>query len=472
MSVDRARLVAGMLALVALGARAQVVDALGVFDDPLHAAPVDAPSCDVHVPDRLPADTLALADAVDIALCASPQVREAWAAVRARSAALGQARAAWLPTLQGSASRLRSVTSYPGADVPVQAQTGTALYAALTWRLFDFGERAAVADVARLDLAAALASRDASTQGLLDAVTRAYFAATGARATRDAQDAAVLLARSTLDSARRRVQGGAAGQGDELQATAALAKAELARSRAQGELDKAMADLAATVGVGQGGTASVPPVREPDAATRLATDEALDDWLADAGQRHPALAAARLQLQSARRSVDAATAQGLPTLDLAANEYRNGYPGQGLQQGRSHVATVGVTLTIPLFDGFARTYRMQAARAQVAQSEAQLQDARVQVLREVAKAYVDARTSRDDLDHSRTLVDAAQLSQQSASRRYDHGVGDIAELLSTQQALADALRERAQCLADWASAHLRLLASAGALRSADLEGRP
>lgn len=292
--------------------------------------------------------------------------------------------------------------------------------------------------------------------------------ATAQRATRDAQDSAVALAGSTLESVRHRVHGGAASQGDEFQASAALAKSELARSRAQGELDKAMAVHAATLGVGPARSASVPPTPESDEEIAAGQSKAFDDWLAAASERHPALVAARAQLQSARRSVDVARNEGLPSVDLTADSYRNGYPGQGLQSGRTHVGTVGITITIPLFDGFARTYKVRAAQAQVQQSQAQLEDTRVQVLREVAKAYFDVRTSHENLDHSRVLLVAARESEESSLRRYECGVADITELLSTQQVLADALRERAQCLSDWRSAQWRLMASAGFLKREEL----
>lgn len=48
-------------------------------------------------------------------------------------------------------------------------------------------------------------------------------------------------------------------------------------------------------------------------------------------------------------------------------------------------------------------------------------------------------------------------------RKFDRGAADILEILSTQSALADAWLERIRCQADWRSARLRLVASAGGL---------
>ena len=54
-------------------------------------------------------------------------------------------------------------------------------------------------------------------------------------------------------------------------------------------------------------------------------------------------------------------------------------------------------------------------------------------------------------------------SGSQSQRRYSRGAADILEILNAQTALADAKDERIHALADWRSARLSLLASAGQL---------
>lgn len=79
---------------------------------------------------------------------------------------------------------------------------------------------------------------------------------------------------------------------------------------------------------------------------RLAEDEAdpaeglrqgLNAWLGQAQARHPAMAAARAQLESAQEKVTAPQSEGLPTLELSGNNYiyRSGRPPQGLTPTRT-----------------------------------------------------------------------------------------------------------------------------------------
>ena len=130
---------------------------------------------------------------------------------------------------------------------------------------------------------------------------------------------------------------------------------------------------------------------------------------------------------------------------------------------QSRVNTIGLTLTVPLFEGFARTYKVRGAQAQAEQSYAQFLDAELQVSMDVVKAYADAQSSFENLNSSNTWLQAAQAAVQSAQKRYDKGAADILELLSTQNTLADAQQERVRCVSEWRSSRLRLMASAGML---------
>ena len=51
--------------------------------------------------------------AIDLALCRNPKIKSAWAAIKIQAAALGEARAAYFPVLNGSISRLNDQTNYP-----------------------------------------------------------------------------------------------------------------------------------------------------------------------------------------------------------------------------------------------------------------------------------------------------------------------------------------------------------------------
>ena len=408
---------------------------------------------------------LTLTQAVDLALCNNAQVKGTWAAIKVQSAGLGEARAAYLPTVNVGASQIRDRVWYPNAAQPAPAATalsGMTVNTSLSWRLLDFGGRAANAGSASALLDGALASHDAALQKVLSSVIGAYFDAQTALATLAARQKIESLARQTLQATTRREGRGVGAQSDTLQAATAEAKTSLEKTRAQGALQKALSVLVYALGINpamSSGLTLAADLTDPQDSF----DPNIGAWLEQAQLQHPAIIAARAQLTAAHNKVTVAQSEGMPSLDLTGNFYQNGRPNQGLPALKTREVLVGVAVNIPLFDGFGRTYKVRGAQATVEQREAELQDAEQQVLTEVVKTHADARSALENLRSSSILITAAQDAMASVQRKFDRGAADILEILSTQSALSDAQQERIRCLAEWRSARLRLLAAAGGL---------
>lgn len=412
---------------------------------------------------------LALLEAVDIGLCANPQVQSTWAAIKVQAAALGEAKAAYLPTVTASLSHVNDRTTYSDANLASTGIRDNANSIGVSWRLFDFGGRAASRRSATDLLNAAMASHDATLQKTLATLIGAYFDAQTALAAWQAKLKGEELARSTMETAQRKERQGAGAQSDTLQAATALAKASLDRSRALGDYQKAMAMLVYALGV--------PAETQLQLAPDLADDSRdmgkyLAAWLAQARDQHPALVAARAQVAAAQEKVKIIRSEGLPSIDASGNMYKNGRPNQGLPSVNTTEKVVTLTLNIPIFDGFANKYKVSGAQAQVEQQQASLLDTTHQVLMEVVKAHADAQSALGNLESSQRLLQAAQNALASVQRKFDRGASDILDILSTQAALADAHQQRIRCLAEWRSARLRLLAASGGLGHKDVVALP
>ncbi|CAG9932453.1 TolC family protein [Candidatus Nitrotoga arctica] len=223
--------------------------------------------------------------------------------------------------------------------------------------------------------------------GSIVAVIQAYFDAQMEKATLQAKKQNEAIAKSTFESAQRREVRGAVSRSDTLQATTALAKASLEKNRAIGGYQKALSVLVYTLGVS--------PQTRVILADDLMDKEVLDSrnleaWLDIAEKIPPAIMAARAQWESAKQRIIVTRSDGLPTMDFSVSSYQNGYPRQGLPQIQSRVSSIGISLSIPFFDGFSRTYKIRGAEAKVEQREAELQDTEHTILMEVVKAYADA----------------------------------------------------------------------------------
>ncbi|MDD5297123.1 MAG: TolC family protein [Rhodocyclaceae bacterium] len=409
-------------------------------------------------------EPLALADALELALCHNARVQAAWADISLQAAAVGEARAAFLPTLSGTLSRINDQTRYPGSGVEGSSLNRDTAYGTLNWRILDFGGREANREVANQGLAAALSSHDAVLQKTLSEVVQAYFDAQTARAVRQAKEQYEEIARNTRDTAQRRETKGAGGRGDTLQAATALARATLDRNRAEGAWQKALSVLGHVLGA----PAQVRIVLADELDERpVPSVRELDAWVEEARQRHPAILAARAQLEAARQRVKATRSDGLPSLDFSANYFENGRPNQGLNPTRTQERTLGVALSVPIFDGFSRSYKIRGAEAQVEQRRAELLETERQTLMEVVQAHADALAALGNLSAAQALLDAAREALAVSQRRFEKGAADILEILHVQSALADAHQENIRCRMEWRSARLRLLANAGLMGRGD-----
>ena len=270
---------------------------------------------------------LVLGETVDLGLCNKPQIKESWAKIKIQAGAVGEARAAYLPTVNGSVSYINDRTNFPGSQIAGSTVNSWTVYGAVSWRILDFGGRGANRQAANSLLMAALSNHDYIIQKTLSDLIQAYFDALTANAAWKAKMQDEEIAQGTLDVAKRREAKGAVSRSDTLQAATALAKASLEKNRAIGAYNKAMSVLVYAMGV-----PSQTKVLLPDDLGETTGQEVtdLDQLMTDVQKNHPAIQASRAQLEAARHQVTAALSDGLPTLDFSANYYQNGRPGQSL----------------------------------------------------------------------------------------------------------------------------------------------
>jgi outer membrane protein len=406
------------------------------------------------------AKPLSLADVVDLALADNPQLKAAWAEIKVQAGQVGEARAAYWPTLSGAVSGVDDRTQYVGTDFPPFVVDSYQANATASWRVLNFGEQWFNSAAAGRLLEAALASHNAALQKTLSEVIQAYFEAFTDREIYYADCRNAEYARDTLLSTKKREAKGVSTRSETLQATTALEKTLLDVNRAKGSYQKSLAVLTYSMGL-PSDTALVLPDTLDDKPEAAEGD--LKAWMEEAQKNHPAILAARAQFEAAHERVLAAVSDSLPTVDVSASFYHNGRPGLSLSPTDTDETLAVATLSIPLFNGFSSVYKVRGAEARAEEAQAQLEDTQHQTLMEVIKAYADTASARQNLQASDDLLQAASSSLEVSKRRYDKRAANLLEMLNAQSELANAQEEKIRCVAEWRSARLRLMASAGQL---------
>lgn len=400
-------------------------------------------------------EALSLASVVNRALCSNPQTRSSWAAAQTQAAQLGVARAAYLPTLSANLSTDRQ---YVGGTTAQQNNTGQSASASLSYLLYDFGSRDAKEDNARQVLNATLASFDATQQSVfLNAVT-AYYQVQGSDASIAATRAAEDNAQQNLKAATARYAAGSATPLDKLQAQTAYSQALLNRIKAEGDARNQRATLANVMGLAPTFPFTLASMGAP--LVDKTFQQNVEQLITEAKKSRPDLAAAEAQVQAARANARAARADEKPTVSLFATpSISRSIPGSS-----SHSTLLGVQVNIPIFNGFAPTYRTQAAEMTLLGKESDRDNIAQQVALEVVKAHNTLSTSTQTLLATQDLLKSATQAQAVANGRYSAGVGTFLDLLDAQSKLDDARNQEIQARLNWQIARFALAQALGQLK--------
>lgn len=393
---------------------------------------------------------LNLLDVVNLALCNNPKTREAWANARVQAAQVGVSKAGYLPGAAASASASRDLT---GSNAGKHQRS---ISLDVSYLLYDFGSRSANLEAARQLLAAAGATQDSTVQTLFLAAVQAYYQEQAAIAALDAALESERAAKESFAAAEARYAAGSATPADKLQARTAYSQATLNRITAEGNLKNAQGALANIIGLdanrhvllAAANTTAMPDDFQGD----------INTLIEEARRRRPDLQAAAAQVRAAEAAADAARAAGRPSITLTASANQNSI--SGISQNNS---VIGVNLSVPLFSGYATTYRVRAAEAQTDARSAQLEQLRLQVALDVWTSYQNLTTATQSLRSSADLLNSAEQSVRVVLGRYKAGVGSMLDVLNAQSALAGARQQRIQSTLNWNISRAALAQAMGSL---------
>ena len=388
-------------------------------------------------------------EVVDLALCRNPGTREVWASARVAAEQVGLAQADFLPAVDGGLSIGRQRSD--GHNVSTRAASLT-----LSWLLFDFGARSAKLEGARQLLAAAAASLDSTVQGVFFAALRAYYGAQAARAALAAALESERASRASLSAAEVRYQVGSGTPADRLQAQTAWSQATLNRIKAEGALRNAYGRLANVMGLDAHSSLTLDEIALTPPALSFENDVAA--LIAEARRNRPDLQAAEAELRAAQANVDYARAASRPTIALHA-----GPSWQEVDGLSTRSTTLGLSLTLPIFTGYASTYGVRSAQAKSEVQAARREGIRQQVALDVWEAYQALATATQTVRTAADLLASAEQSERVAAGRYQAGVGNILDLLNAQSALANARLQRIQAMLDWHVSRAALAHAIGTL---------
>lgn len=407
---------------------------------------------------------LTLTEVADASLCNNPQTAEVWAGARVQAAQLGIAKSAYLPSVSDNVS-VNLGANFPSSDTRSNPTANLSNSIAASYLLYDFGNRAANLENARQLLLSASATQSSVVQTVLLSATVAYYQTQANIAALSAAREAERASEESFRAAEARYKAGVSTPADKLQAQTAFAQLTLARITSEGNLQTAYGNLASVMGLAANQSITL-ATNKASIPQNILQD--VNTLIEQAGARRPDLIASEAQLKAAQASIDANKAAAKPSISVVASN--NLQDGNSL--ATSNNSTLGLTVAIPLFSGYAPTYRIRAAEATADLRAAQRDRLRLQISLDVWTAYQNLRTALQSVTATDILVTSAEQSYRVALGRYKAGVGNIIDTLNAQSALANARQQQIQAALNANIARATLAQSMGALDNAMIQSLP
>lgn len=409
-----------------------------------------------------PRKTYNLAELIDLAERNNPETRVAWERARQAAAAVGLSESAYYPYLVASAAggydrafipfptlavnpkfltsqSLNDVKVTGGGSLVTESVVGRAELSA-KWLLFDFGERSAVVNMARERLMMANVGFNGAHQKIVFQVTDRFYQLGTARQK-------VLVTQSALESAQTveqavhaRIDNGLATQPEFLLAQQQSAQSAFELEAARGLESDARVALIESVGL-------LPnvPLKTADIEKAAHLDQAersVDQLITRALSQRPDLVARLANVQAKEQEIRKIRAEYYPKvlLDAHVSETELDVSINNSKYFGDDKPTVGafLTVSVPVFDGFARRHKMEAAEAALSEAENELSGARDAAAREVWKVYTDFKTALRKQESAAKLLTASQSAFDAVLESYQHGLSTYPEIVSAERNLTAA----------------------------------
>ncbi|MGM0577891.1 MAG: efflux RND transporter permease subunit [Myxococcota bacterium] len=413
-----------------------------------------------------PPETLTLEQAVEHALEHSPDLEASRADVDRLEGAARSAKAPRWPRLDLDAAGTWSEEPHglvPGAAGPVQrtdhwlGRTGvSASYLLLDFGGVDARVRAALEEVSAGE--SLLARRE---QEVAFEVARLFLSALAVEDLIGAAEATRESLQAVREATADLMEAGRAARVDALKVEVRVARVESRLSELRAERRTLRAALAATVGW-EGEAPPTPAWRDTRDADNL-------DAPRGAPEDRPDVAARRLRQRAAEDRVEAAKRAWYPEVRVQASyDLLFGPDPQPMFPGGDDAAweddtVVGLSLTLPLWEGGRRRGDLEQARAAARQARAASRAQRLAARRQVETARADLASAKAQVEANETAVRQGREAVRVEKLRYSAGKGVVNDVLDAEAALLEAEAGLRRARRQVEIAHLSLRLALGTL---------
>jgi outer membrane protein len=408
----------------------------------------------------LSSSAAALEEIYQKALYNDAQLKVAEATLRSNQEILPQAKAALLPSINGTADTTyynTSVINYNNHGYSVSLVQP--VFSAAKWFAFKRGQI--------LDKQAAL-SFDLAQQNLILRVVNGYLTVLNAKSNLETAQAQERAIKRRLDQVNAQFEVGLIAITDVQEAKASYDAARVSLIESKGALDNSFEALERIIGEQVTDIDELSedyPIQQPEPATP-------EEWVDAALENNIGLQVASFGIDASRRAAQAAKSGHLPTLDFSATYDRdNGSSTRvGWVDGWVTSKVVGLSLSVPLFQGGAIQSQTRQAYAELDVAHHSFEDTYRDVKQSTRSLLRDIETSVLSVSARRQSIISSQASLDATSEGFNVGTRNVVDVLTAEQALYAAKRDYAAARFGYIANLFALKQQIGSLSPADIKG--
>jgi OMF family outer membrane factor len=466
-----------------------------LIQTPVIQAPIQAPTKPLlrspdaaRLGDLVQAQPLTIDDAVTIALLTNRDFARSLASLEQARGRTSEARAGLNPTVgvNGTIDYYSAPinANFGGAAIPIQKQFVGIYNAGVTLPIDISGSIRAAVGQAQFNEIAARIDVNRVRNSLVFNVRNAFYSALRAQGTLVVAQETLANTQARLQDARASLAAGTGTQFDVLTAQRDVADAQGNLVNARGGVTLALAQLKNVMGIDvstsiqivdtgavedPGNEAPTAIAQSPNEDLHSAKDQVplgteYQASIDEAVRTRPEILEGNAAVSAARRGVTFARRSQLPSLAVSAN-----YNVQPNFAGftPANQGTLGLTFSVPIYDGGVARARVRQAEAVVAQAEVDRRTSIDTVTLEVQQAYVNEVQARERVRVANLAVQQAREAFRLARLRSQAGVSagpqqsPQIELSNAQVSLTQAETNRVNALYDYNVARSALQRATG-----------
>lgn len=382
---------------------------------------------------NVPDTVLTLPQVVNFGLCRNPQTAAAYASYRSAHFTKNSAYSSYLPKVDFSGGSARAHRVHDDWDYSGSLSA--------SYLIFDFGRRSSDFATQLATYRAAGFDYDETIQNYIYSVIGAYYELLNANADVTAAESALKVAQTAKDTADKKFKAGAVAKADVYKAETTLASAQLKLERAKNNREITKGTLLTKLSFPANQEITIADM--PSTFGSDAESEDIEKLLGVARKKRPDLLKATANKDAAWHRRNTVFLKNLPSVSVTANVNMDAKSMGGLFEHMHERAggRIGVSVSMPIFAGFANMYNVRAAAANYDSATETERAVKNNAMMDVFTAYQNYKTAKTVLEQTDTLLKSATENERVTSGMYKVG---RSTMLDWQQAQSDLIDARNQ----------------------------